>query len=90
MTDPTSSTPVEGPSQVGPSCSAGPYRAPRAILEAIRPLHRGLANLRLPYSFPTILPTALQLFERSPWRMWIARLFLLRTLLRFLSGWSIR
>ncbi|KDP46589.1 hypothetical protein JCGZ_13709 [Jatropha curcas] len=33
-----------------PSRSAGPSRAPRAILEATGLLHLGLANLRLPYS----------------------------------------
>ena len=55
-TDPTSSTPVEGPSRAGPSRSAGPYKAPRAILEATRPLHPDLANLRLPYSIPYYPP----------------------------------
>ncbi|KDP31704.1 hypothetical protein JCGZ_15004 [Jatropha curcas] len=56
MTDPTSSTPVEGPSRAGPSHSAGPYRAPRAILEVTEPLHPDLANLRLPYSIPYYPP----------------------------------
>ncbi|KDP47065.1 hypothetical protein JCGZ_05092 [Jatropha curcas] len=56
MTDPTSSTPVEGPPRAGPSCSAGPSRAPRAISEATGPLHPDLANLRLPYSIPYYPP----------------------------------
>ncbi|KDP20503.1 hypothetical protein JCGZ_05366 [Jatropha curcas] len=56
MTDPTSSTPVEGPSRIGPSHLAGPSRAPRAILEATGPLHPDLANLRLPYSIPYYPP----------------------------------
>ncbi|KDP22028.1 hypothetical protein JCGZ_02990 [Jatropha curcas] len=50
QTDPSSSTPVEGPSRAGSSRSVGPSRAPRAILEATGSLHPGLANLRLPYS----------------------------------------
>ncbi|KDP38599.1 hypothetical protein JCGZ_05374 [Jatropha curcas] len=49
-TDPSSFTSVEGPSRARPSRSAGPSRAPRAILEATGLLHLGLANLRLPYS----------------------------------------
>ncbi|KDP25949.1 hypothetical protein JCGZ_23003 [Jatropha curcas] len=56
MTDPSSSTPVEGPSRARPSRSAGPSRAPRAISEATRLLHPGLANLRLPYSIPYYPP----------------------------------
>ncbi|KDP22951.1 hypothetical protein JCGZ_01759 [Jatropha curcas] len=56
MTDPTSSTPIEGPSRAWPSRSAGPSRAPRAISEATGPLHPGLANLRLPYSIPYYPP----------------------------------
>ncbi|KDP38786.1 hypothetical protein JCGZ_05122 [Jatropha curcas] len=56
MTEPTSSTPVERPSQAGPSRLAGPSRAPRAILEATGPLHPDLANLRLPYSIPYYPP----------------------------------
>ncbi|KDP32687.1 hypothetical protein JCGZ_14751 [Jatropha curcas] len=55
-TDPSSSTPVEGPSQAGPSRSSGPFRAPRAISEATGPLHLGLANLRLPYSISYYTP----------------------------------
>ncbi|KDP36526.1 hypothetical protein JCGZ_08909 [Jatropha curcas] len=47
---PSSSTPVEGPSQTRPSRMPGPSRAPRAISEATRSLHPGLAHLRLPYS----------------------------------------
>ncbi|KDP22036.1 hypothetical protein JCGZ_02886 [Jatropha curcas] len=50
QTDPSSSTPVEGPSRAGSSRSVGPARAPRAILEATGSLHPGLANLRLPCS----------------------------------------
>ncbi|KDP26147.1 hypothetical protein JCGZ_22929 [Jatropha curcas] len=49
-TDPSSSTPVEGPSRAGPSRSTGPSRAPRAVTDAIEPLHLDLANLHLPYS----------------------------------------
>ncbi|KDP37637.1 hypothetical protein JCGZ_07837 [Jatropha curcas] len=56
MTDPTSTTPVEGPSRAGLSRSVGPSRAPRAISEATGPLHPGLANLRLPYSILYYLP----------------------------------
>ncbi|KDP22897.1 hypothetical protein JCGZ_01976 [Jatropha curcas] len=56
MTDPTSSTPVGGPSQAGPSRSTGPFRAPRAILEATGPLHPDQANLRLPYSISYFVP----------------------------------
>ncbi|KDP34657.1 hypothetical protein JCGZ_11005 [Jatropha curcas] len=56
MTDPTSSTPVEGPSQAGPNRSASPSRVPWAILEATRPLHPDLANLRLPYNIPYYVP----------------------------------
>ncbi|KDP36063.1 hypothetical protein JCGZ_10315 [Jatropha curcas] len=56
LTDPTSSTLVEGLSQAGPSCSAGPSKAPRAILEAFGPLLPNLANLRLPYSIPYYPP----------------------------------
>ncbi|KDP26006.1 hypothetical protein JCGZ_22932 [Jatropha curcas] len=55
MTDPTSSTPVEGPSRAGPSLSAGPYKAPRAISEATGTLHPDLANLRLLYNIPYYL-----------------------------------
>ncbi|KDP35845.1 hypothetical protein JCGZ_10326 [Jatropha curcas] len=56
MFDPTSSTPVEGPSRAGPRRSAGPSRAPQAILEATGTLHPDLANLRLPYSIPYYPP----------------------------------
>ncbi|KDP24424.1 hypothetical protein JCGZ_26572 [Jatropha curcas] len=56
MTDPTSCTPVEGPSRARPSRSAGPSRAPRAISEATGTLHPDLANLRLRYSIPYYLP----------------------------------
>ncbi|KDP27014.1 hypothetical protein JCGZ_22089 [Jatropha curcas] len=56
MTDPTSSTPVEGPSRAGPNRSAGPSRAPRSISESTGPLLPGLANLRLPYSIPYYPP----------------------------------
>ncbi|KDP33154.1 hypothetical protein JCGZ_13594 [Jatropha curcas] len=56
MTDPTSSTPVGGPSQAGPNRSTGSSRAPRAILEATGPLHPDLANLRLPYSILYYVP----------------------------------
>ncbi|KDP20506.1 hypothetical protein JCGZ_05364 [Jatropha curcas] len=56
LTDPTSSTPDGGPSKAGPSRSTGPFRAPRAILEATRPLHPDLANLRLPYSISYFVP----------------------------------
>ncbi|KDP37382.1 hypothetical protein JCGZ_06836 [Jatropha curcas] len=49
-TDPSSSTPVEGPSRAGPSHSAGPSRAPRAVTDATEPLRPDLANLHLPYS----------------------------------------
>ncbi|KDP20305.1 hypothetical protein JCGZ_07905 [Jatropha curcas] len=56
QTDPSSSTPVEGPSQAGPSRPSGPSRAPRAISEATGPLHPGLANLRLPYSISYYTP----------------------------------
>ncbi|KDP47189.1 hypothetical protein JCGZ_19671 [Jatropha curcas] len=49
-TDPSSSTPVKGSSQAGPSHSAGHSWAPRAVSEATRSLHRDLANLSLPYS----------------------------------------
>ncbi|KDP34405.1 hypothetical protein JCGZ_12686 [Jatropha curcas] len=49
-TDPSSSTPVEGPSRAGPSHSTGPSRAPRAVTDASGPLHPDLANLHLPYS----------------------------------------
>ncbi|KDP21889.1 hypothetical protein JCGZ_03374 [Jatropha curcas] len=54
--DPSSSTPVEGPSQAGPSRQSGPSRAPRAISEATGPLHPSLANLSLPYSIPYYPP----------------------------------
>ncbi|KDP20364.1 hypothetical protein JCGZ_06441 [Jatropha curcas] len=90
MTDPTSSTLVEGPSRAEPSCSAGPSRAPQAISEATGVLHPDLANLRLPYSIPYYPPDGTLAFRRSPWRVWIAWLFLSKTLLRFLSDWSIR
>ncbi|KDP23806.1 hypothetical protein JCGZ_00176 [Jatropha curcas] len=56
MTDPTSSIPVEGLSQAGPSRSIGPSRAPQAILDATGLLHPDLANLRLPYSIPYYVP----------------------------------
>ncbi|KDP41016.1 hypothetical protein JCGZ_03819 [Jatropha curcas] len=56
MTEPTSSTPVERPSQAGASRSTGPFRAARAILEATRPLHPDLANLCLPYSISYFVP----------------------------------
>ncbi|KDP37877.1 hypothetical protein JCGZ_06384 [Jatropha curcas] len=56
MTDPTSSTPVERPSQAGPSWLAGPSRAPRAILKATGPLHPDLASLRLPYGISYFVP----------------------------------
>ncbi|KDP20425.1 hypothetical protein JCGZ_06032 [Jatropha curcas] len=49
-TDPSSSTPVEGPSRAGPSRSTGPSRAPRAVIDATGPLHPDLANLHLSYS----------------------------------------
>ncbi|KDP21732.1 hypothetical protein JCGZ_03589 [Jatropha curcas] len=48
-TDPSSSTPVEGPSRAEPSHSTGPSRAPRAVTDATGPLHPDLANLHLPY-----------------------------------------
>ncbi|KDP47182.1 hypothetical protein JCGZ_25691 [Jatropha curcas] len=48
-TDPSSSTPVEGPSRAGPSRSTGPSKAPRAVIDATRPLHPDLTNLHLPY-----------------------------------------
>ncbi|KDP28991.1 hypothetical protein JCGZ_19535 [Jatropha curcas] len=63
MTDPTSSTPVEGPSRAGPSRLAGPSRAPRAISEATGTLHPDLANLRLPYSIPYYLPDSPPAFQ---------------------------
>ncbi|KDP24583.1 hypothetical protein JCGZ_26552 [Jatropha curcas] len=56
QTDPSSSTPVEGPSQAGPSRPSGPSRAPRAISKATGPLHLGLANLRLPYNISYYTP----------------------------------
>ncbi|KDP36018.1 hypothetical protein JCGZ_09984 [Jatropha curcas] len=56
MTDPTSSTPTARPSQVGPSRLVGPFRAPRAILEATGPLHPDLASLRLPYGVSYFVP----------------------------------
>ncbi|KDP42357.1 hypothetical protein JCGZ_02872 [Jatropha curcas] len=56
MTDPTSSTPTARPSRAGPSRLVGPFRAPRAILEATGPLHPDLANLRLPYSVSHFVP----------------------------------
>ncbi|KDP20298.1 hypothetical protein JCGZ_08374 [Jatropha curcas] len=56
MTNPTSSTSVECPSRAGPSRSAGPSWAPRAISEATWPLHLGLANLCLPYNIPYYPP----------------------------------
>ncbi|KDP43160.1 hypothetical protein JCGZ_00093 [Jatropha curcas] len=65
-TDPSSSTPVEGPSRVGPSNSVGPFRAPRAISEATGPLHPGLANLRLPYSIPYYTPDGISALREIP------------------------
>ncbi|KDP25697.1 hypothetical protein JCGZ_24197 [Jatropha curcas] len=58
MTDPTFSTPVERPSQAGPSRLAGPSRVPRAILEATGPLHPDLVSLRLPYSISYFVPNS--------------------------------
>ncbi|KDP20309.1 hypothetical protein JCGZ_07828 [Jatropha curcas] len=55
-TDPTSSTPIEGPSRARPNRSAGSYGAPRAISEATTPLHPDLVNLRLSYSIPYYPP----------------------------------
>ncbi|KDP31539.1 hypothetical protein JCGZ_15366 [Jatropha curcas] len=49
-TYPSSSTPVEGPSRARPSRSTGPSRAPRALIDATRPLHPDLANLHLSYN----------------------------------------
>ncbi|KDP20509.1 hypothetical protein JCGZ_05324 [Jatropha curcas] len=63
MTDPTSSTPVEGPSRAGPNRSTGPSRAPQAISEATGPLHLDLANLRLPYSIPYYPPDGAPAFR---------------------------
>ncbi|KDP23124.1 hypothetical protein JCGZ_00179 [Jatropha curcas] len=63
MTDPTSSTPVEGPSRAGPSRLAGPSRAPRAISEATGTLHPDLANLCLPYSIPYYIPNSPPVFR---------------------------
>ncbi|KDP30313.1 hypothetical protein JCGZ_18150 [Jatropha curcas] len=65
-TDPSSSTPVEGPSRAGPSSSVGPFRAPWAISEATGPLHPGLANLRLPYSIPYYTPDGTSALREIP------------------------
>ncbi|KDP34311.1 hypothetical protein JCGZ_12659 [Jatropha curcas] len=81
-TGPSSSTPVEGPSQAGPSLPSGPSRAPRAISEATGLLHPGLANLRLPYSISYHTHDGTLAFREAPWRMWIAWIFLPRTLMR--------
>ncbi|KDP27437.1 hypothetical protein JCGZ_20255 [Jatropha curcas] len=56
VTQPSSSTPVEGPSRAGPSHSVGAFRIPQAISEATRPVHPGLANLHLPYSISYYTP----------------------------------
>ncbi|KDP22967.1 hypothetical protein JCGZ_01664 [Jatropha curcas] len=45
-------------SPAGPSRLAGPSRAPRAILEAIGPLHPDLASLRLPYNISYFVPNS--------------------------------
>ncbi|KDP21879.1 hypothetical protein JCGZ_03523 [Jatropha curcas] len=63
MTDPTSSTPVGGPSQAGPCRSTGPSKAPRAILEATGPIHPDLVNLRLPYSISHFVPDSPPVFR---------------------------
>ncbi|KDP30122.1 hypothetical protein JCGZ_18117 [Jatropha curcas] len=63
QTDPSSSSPVEGPSQAGPSRLSGPSRAPRAISKATGPLHPGLPNLRLPYSISYYTPDGTLVFR---------------------------
>ncbi|KDP44644.1 hypothetical protein JCGZ_19680 [Jatropha curcas] len=50
LTDPSSSTQVEGPSWAGPSRSTGPSKAPLAVTDATGSIHPDLANLHLPYS----------------------------------------